>query len=84
MFEDKMQRGYALCSMDLTKVISIDKNKQKFIWIDIDGTKAINKALCFYDKTEARNVQQRMIEHHDGVMQESQVVNVSRLYSKIF
>jgi hypothetical protein len=84
MVEDKMQRGYALCSMDLTKVISIDKNKQKFIWIDIDGTKAINKALCFYDKTEARNVQQRMIEHHDGVMQESQVVNVSRLYSKIF
>ena len=84
MVEDKMQRGYALCSMDLTKVISIDKDKQKFIWIDIDGTKAINKALCFYDKTEARNVQQRMIEHYDGVMQESQVVNVSRLYSKIF
>ncbi len=82
--EDAMQRGYALCNMDLTKVISIDKNKQKFIWIDISGTKAINKALCFYDKTEARNIQQRIIDHYKGLMEESQVVNVSKLYSKVF
>lgn len=79
-----MQRGYTLCNMDLTKVISIDKNKKEFVWIDINGTKAINKALCFYDKTEARNIQQRVINHYDGDLDETQVVNVSKLYSKIF
>lgn len=82
--EDAMQRGYTLCNMDLTKVISIDKNKKEFVWIDINGTKAINKALCFYDKTEARNIQQRIINHYDGDLDETQVVNVSKLYSKIF
>jgi len=84
MDDDAMQRGYTLCNKDLTKVISIDKDKQKFIWIDIDGTKSINKALCFYDKTEARNIQSRIIEHCDGLSEDSEVVNVSRLYSKIF
>jgi len=78
-----MQRGYALCNKELTKVISIDKEKNKFVWINIDSTKAINKALCFYNKTEARNIQQRIIDHHDGVMEESHVVNVSKLYSKV-
>ena len=81
--EDAMQRGYTLCNMDLTKVISVDKEKKTFQWIDISGTKAINKALCFYDKTEARNIQQRVIDHYDGDLPETQVVNVSKLYSKI-
>lgn len=79
-----MQRGYTLCNKDLTKVISIDKDKQKFIWIDIDGTKSINKALCFYDKTEAKNIQSRMIDCCGSLPGESEVVNVAKLYSKLF
>jgi len=45
--EDAMQRGYTLCNMDLTKVISVDKEKKTFQWIDISGTKAINKDFVF-------------------------------------
>ena len=83
MDEDAMQRGYTLCTMDLAKVISVDKENQTFEWIDIASTQSINQALCFYDKTEARNVQKRIIEHYDGDLPESQVVNVAKLYGKV-
>ena len=79
-----MQRGYTLCDMDLTKVISIDKEKEDFVWVDIKGTQSINKALCFYNKTEARNVQTRVVDHYKGLVPETQIVNVAKLYSKIF
>ena len=84
MNEDAMQRGYTLCDMNFNKVISIDKEKKKFQLIDITGTRSLNKALCFYDKTEAMNIQKRVIEHCDGNLPEMQVVNVSKLYSKVF
>lgn len=79
----KMQRGYALCNRNLKQVLSIDKANNTFVFIDIDGTQSINKALCFYDKTEARNVQGRIKQKDADLYGETEIVNVARLYNKI-
>lgn len=81
--EADMQRGYTLCNKDLNQVVSIDKTNNKFVWIDIKGTQAINKALCFYDKTEAKNICKRIQTKDAEQFGDLEIVNVARLYNKI-
>ena len=82
MLELDMQRGYTLCNEKLTKLLSIDKETNKFVWLPINSTSVINKALCFCNKTEALNIQKRIADLKQKNLVKSTVVNVARLYSK--
>ena len=77
-----MQRGFVFCDADFSRVLCIGSNKSTFELIDVDSTKALNKAMCMPDLTEAKNVLKRL--DINGMNGNLQITNVARLYKKFF
>jgi len=79
-----MQRGYTLCTMDLAKVISVDKKNQTFKWIDIASTQSNQPGFyVFMIRPKPGMFKSVLLNNYDGNLPESQVVNVAKLYGKV-
>jgi hypothetical protein len=77
-----MQRGYVLCSHDLSRVLCIAPGKDGVLLENVSSTKVLNKAMCLPDLTEAKNVSQ-MLQAKE-LTGDLEIVNVARLYKKFF
>ena len=54
-----MQSGYAVCTTDLSKILTIAPCKTKFIFVTITTGKSLTNALCFKDLTLAKTIEKR-------------------------
>ena len=77
-----MQRGYAICTTDLARILTIAPCKTKFIFVTITTGKSRTNALCFKDLTLAKTVEKRARAKFDD-MPETEIVNVALLYNRI-
>ena len=77
-----MQSGYAVCTTDLSKILTIAPCKTKFIFVTITTGKSLTNALCFKDLTLAKTLEKRARAKFDD-MPETEIVNVALLYNRI-
>ena len=78
-----MQRVYVLSNEDMSKIVCLDKNKKKFMLLDIKDKTALNRAMSFPNLTAAKNLQQR-IESYDSNFHKTLINNVAQLYKNSF
>ena len=73
-----MQSGYAVCTTDLSKILTIAPCKTKFIFVTITTGQSLTNALCFKDLTLAKTIQKRARrKFHD--MPETEIDNEALL-----
>ena len=77
-----MQRGYAICTTDLSRILTIAPCKTKFIFVPITGGQALTDAICFTDISNAKTIVSRAKKKFEG-MPETKIVNVALLYNRI-
>ena len=49
-----MQRGYAICTTDLSRILTIAPCKTKFIFVPITSGQVLTDAICFTDISNAK------------------------------
>ena len=64
-----MQRGYAICTTDLARILTIAPCKTKFIFVTITTGKSLTNALCFKDLTLAKTVEKRARKNVNNMCQ---------------
>ena len=77
-----MQRGYAICTTDLSRILTIAPCKSKFIFVTITSGQVLTDAICFNDISQAKSIDLRAREKFDD-MPETKIVNVALLYNRI-
>jgi len=77
-----MQRGYAICTTDLSRILTIAPCKSKFIFVKITSGQVLTDAICFNDISQAKSIDLRAREKFDD-MPETKIVNVALLYNRI-
>ena len=77
-----MQRGYAICTTDLARILTIAPCKTKFIFVTITTGQTLTDAICFKDLTLAKTLEKRARAKFDD-MPETEIVNVALLYNRI-
>jgi hypothetical protein len=77
-----MQRGYAICTTDLSRILTIAPCKTKFIFVLITDSQVLTDALCFTDISNAKTIESRAAKKFDN-MPETKIVNVALLYNRI-
>ena len=77
-----MQRGYAICTTDLSRILTIAPCKSKFIFVTITSGQVLTDAICFNDISQAKSIDLRAREKFND-MPETKIVNVALLYNRI-
>ena len=77
-----MQRGYAICTTDLSRILTIAPCKSKFIFLTITSGQVLTDAICFNDISQAKSIDLRAREKFDDIP-ETKIVNVALLYNRI-
>jgi len=77
-----MQRGYAICTTDLSQILTIAPCKSKFIFVTITNGQVLTDAICFNDISQAKSIVLRAKEKFT-TMPETRIVNVALLYNRI-
>ena len=77
-----MQRGYAICTTDLSRILTIAPCKSKFIFVTITSGQVLTDAICFNDISQAKSIVLRAEEKFED-MPETKIVNVALLYNRI-
>ena len=77
-----MQRGYAICTTDLSRILTIAPCKSKFIFVTITSGQVLTNAICFNDISAAKSIVIRAKEKFED-MPETKIVNVALLYNRI-
>ena len=78
----QMQRGYAICTTDLSRILTIAPCKTKFIFVPITSGQVLTDAICFTDISNAKTIESRAKKKFEG-MPETRIVNVALLYNRI-
>ena len=78
-----MQRGYVLVNLDLSHVVTVNKQNKKFDLIAVINSTVLNNALCFGNITAAKTIQKKLKEF-DSDFPETKIINVAQLYNKVF
>ena len=77
-----MQRGYAICTTDLARILTIAPSKTKFIFVPITSGQVLTDAICFTDISNAKNIDLNARKKFED-MPETRIVNVALLYNRI-
>ena len=77
-----MQRGYAICTTDLARILTIAPCKTKFIFVPITSGQVLTDAICFTDLSNAKTIVSRAAKKFDD-MPKTEIVNVALLYNRI-
>ena len=77
-----MQHGYAICTTDLSRILTIAPCKTKFIFVLITDGQVLTDALCFTDISNAKTIESRAAKKFNN-MPETKIVNVALLYNRI-
>ena len=77
-----MQRGYAICTTDLSRILTIAPCKSKFIFVKITSGQVLTDAICFSDISQAKSIVLRAEKKFED-MPETKIVNVALLYNRI-
>ena len=77
-----MQRGYAICTTDLARILTIAPCKTKFIFVPITTGQVLTDAICFTDISNAKTIVSRAKSKFEN-MPETKIVNVALLYNRI-
>ena len=77
-----MQRGYAICTTDLSQILTISPCKSKFIFVTITSGQVLTNAICFNDISAAKSLDIRARKKFED-MPETKIVNVALLYNRI-
>ena len=78
-----MQTGFVLCSFDLSKVVCLTPEKNGFQLECVDNTLVLNRALCFHNRTEAKNILSRIKSHVEKEL-DIDIKNIALLYKKFY
>ena len=77
-----MQRGYAICTTALARILTIAPCKTKFIFVPITSGQVLTDAICFTDLSNAKTIVSRAAKKFDD-MPKTEIVNVALLYNRI-
>jgi hypothetical protein len=78
-----MQTGFVLCTSELDRIVCLTPDKNGFQLETIDNTLVLNRALCFHNRTEAKNILTRIESHLDREL-DIEIKNIALLYKKFY
>ena len=78
-----MQTGFVLCSPDLSKVVCLTPEKNGFQLEYVEDTLVLNRAMCFHNRTEAKNILKRIEDHVEKEL-DIDIKNIALLYKKFY
>jgi len=78
-----MQTGFVLCSPDLSRVVCLTPDKNGFQLEDVENTLVLNRAMCFHNRTEAKNILGRIEAQVEREL-DIEVKNIALLYKKFY
>ena len=77
-----MQRGYAICTTDLSRILTIAPCKTKFIFVPITSGQVLQMLYALLTYQMLRQLNQEQEKSLEG-MPETRIVNVALLYNRI-
>lgn len=78
-----MQTGFVLCSPDLSRVVCLTPEKNGFQLEYVEDTLVLNRAMCFHNRTEAKNILKRIQDHVEKELN-IDIKNIALLYKKFY
>jgi hypothetical protein len=78
-----MQTGFVLCTSELDRIVCLTPDKNGFQLETINNTLVLNRALCFHNRTEAKNILTRIESHMDREL-DIDIKNIALLYKKFY
>ena len=74
--------GFVLATPNLDKVLGLTEDRQGVRMFQVESTMDLYQTLCLSDRTEIKNVYQRLKEAE--LVGDLEVVNVARLYKRFY
>jgi|GEM_PF-1257481 hypothetical protein len=75
-----MKSGFVFCDFDNRNVLCYTEDRSSVELIPIDSAAGLNKAICLSDRTEMRNIQERL--RKSDIVDDVYIVNIGSLYKR--
>ena len=75
-----MKSGFVFCDFDNRNVLCYTKDRTTVELIPIDSASSLGKAICLSDRTEMRNIQERL--RKSDIVDDVYIVNIGSLYKR--
>jgi len=75
-----MKSGFVFCDFDNRNVLCYTEDRSSVELIPIDSANGLNKAICLSDRTEMRNIQERL--RKSDIVDDVYIVNIGSLYKR--
>ena len=75
-----MKSGFVFCDFDNQNVLCYTEDRSSVELIPIDSAAGLNKAICLSDRTEMRNIQERL--RKSDIVDDVYIVNIGSLYKR--
>ena len=75
-----MKSGFVFCDFDNRNVLCYTEDRSSVELIPIDSAAGLSKAICLDDRTEMRNIQERL--RKSDIVDDVYIVNIGSLYKR--
>ena len=75
-----MKSGFVFCDFDNRNVLCYTEDRSSVELIPIDSATGLSKAICLSDRTEMRNIQERL--RKSDIVDDVYIVNIGSLYKR--
>ena len=76
----KMKSGFVFCNSDKQNVLCYTSDRTSVELIPVDSAASLGKAICLSDRTEMRNIQERL--RKCDIIDNVYIVNIGSLYKR--
>tara|TARA_B100001063_G_C16769720_1_gene560846 strand:+ start:1722 stop:1961 length:240 start_codon:yes stop_codon:yes gene_type:complete len=76
----KMKSGFVFCNLDKQNVLCYTSDRTSVELIPVDSAASLGKAICLSDRTEMRNIQERL--RKCDIIDNVYIVNIGSLYKR--
>lgn len=80
--EPDVKSGYVFCDFDNRNVLCYTEDRSSVQLVPVDSSKNLNKAICLGDRTEMKNIQERL--KSNDIIDDLYIVNIGTLYKRFF
>ncbi len=77
-----MKSGFVFCDFDNQNVLCYTEDRSTVQLLPIESAKNLNKAICLGDRTEMKNIQERL--KAGDIIDDLYIVNIGTLYKRYF
>lgn len=77
-----MKSGFVFCDFDNQNVLCYTDDRSSVQLVPVSSTTNLNRAICLSDRTEMKNIQERL--KSSDIIDDLYIVNVGTLYKRFF